>query len=294
MEWSPNNSNMIATSCDQGEVSIFDIRSSTAPLQSLSMGGSCSSISWCSTDPNLIAACNQNGFNVWDTRMLTPSTNHRSSVLWSDRSSPSSQLSNIAYQVTWTHSETPCLITASTSSHLTWWDGLTGTKLGDGGEKVDPKDSSQPMTSTAANLSSPISCTLLAMPSGRGILTANRVAIEQNREAIEGPSTIPRSMSSESLLSHLILDKDSEMETKGEDVTPKIRSLVNVMDEIDNPGLLSTPIWINSFPRSRVSPSLLSLSLSLCLSLYLSISISLSLCLTASSSQTRIFFDHFI
>jgi hypothetical protein len=258
MEWSPNNHNLISTSCDQGDVSIFDIRTATTRLQSLSMGGSCSSISWCSTDPNLIAACNQNGFNVWDTRMLTPLTNHRSSVLWSDRtSSSSSQLSNVAYQVTWAHSNTPCLITASTSSHLTWWDGLTGTKLGDGGEKVDLKDSSQPTptasTATASTATAnhfPISCSLLAMPSGRGILTANRVATEQNREAVEGPSTIPRSPSSESLLSHLVYEKDPEVEAKGEDVIQKIGSLRTVMDEIDNPGLLSTPIWINSFPRS--------------------------------------------
>jgi WD40 repeat protein len=251
LEWSPNNNNMIATVCDQGDVRIFDLRTSSASLQNLSIGGSCSSVSWCSSDPNLIAACNHDGFNVWDTRMLVPSTNDQSSILWSHKTSRNTpRSSTFVNQVTWAHSETPCLITASTSSHLTWWDGLTGTKLGDGGKKVDSKDTSPTQTTPLPADPLPISCTLLSMPSGRGILTANRVAAEQHREPVDGPATIPRPLSSE-FPSHFLLDKDSENkpDTHVEYVTSKIQTLVDVTDEIDNPDLLSTPIWINSFPR---------------------------------------------
>lgn len=244
MDWSPTDNNVIATTCDKGEVRIFDIRAASTPLQTLHMGGACSSVSWCPSHANLIAACNREGFNVWDTRMLATSNNHQSDILWSDRSMKNQNVSNAVNQVTWTHSDLPCLVTASTSSHLTWWDGLTGERLGEGGEKLDPKDQQNHATSTATQ-QSPISCTLLSMPFGRGILTANRIACEQNREAPDGPSTIPRTLSSESLPSHFISEKS---DTK-DDVTSKIQTLVDVMDEIDNSGILSTPIWINSFPR---------------------------------------------
>jgi hypothetical protein len=255
MEWSPNNFNMMATACDQGEVRLFDIRTYTTPLQSLSMGGVCSSISWCASHPNLLAACNRDGFSVWDTRMVASfSTGSQPSrVLWADRQTQ--QSGNVAYQVTWANSETPCLISASSSSRLTWWDGQTGAKLGDGGEKSDPKDSEDPVKS--GNSSLPISCSLLAMSSGRGILTANRIAVEQKREAVEGPSTIPRSMSSGSLMTgHWMLDKishteGSKLNGEEDEIMPKIKPLVDVMEEMDAVGLTSTPIWINSFPRSE-------------------------------------------
>lgn len=245
---------MIATVCDQGDVRIFDIRTSSTSLQNLSMGGSCSSVSWCPSDPNLIAACNRNGFNVWDTRMLNSSNQDHPSVLWSHQTMKTTSRSpTFVNQITWAHSGSPCLITASTSSHLTWWDGLTGTRLGDGGEKVDQKDSS-PSQPLPLDSPLPISCTLLSMPSGRGILTANRVAAEQNREPVDGPKTIPRPPSPE-FHSHVIVDNDDEAITHHRDVTPKIQTLVDVMDEIDNPDLLSTPIWINSFPRFVTCPS---------------------------------------
>lgn len=244
LEWSPTDSHTIATTCDKGEVRVFDIRTTTTPLLNLQMGGAGSSVSWCPSNSNLIAACNREGFNVWDTRMLVTSHSHQTDTLWSDRSIHHSGPSNIVNQATWAHSEHPCLITASSSSHLTWWDGLTGERFGEGGEKLDHQHN----TSTPPSTPFPISCTLLSMPTGRGILTANRVAAEQNREAPDGPSTIPRSLSAESLPSHIIPEK---LELQ-DDVSPMIQTLVDVMDEIDNPGLLSTPIWINSFPRLYV------------------------------------------
>lgn len=236
---------MLATSCDQGEVKIFDIRACNSPLQTLVMGGACSNLSWCNSHPNLLAACNREGFNVWDTRMVGSSSNISSALLWNDCST---QIGNtgVVNQVTWAHSETPCLITASPSSHLTWWDGQTGTKLGNGGEKQDSK-----LVSSGV-VSAPVSCSLLPMPNGRGILTANRVAIEQNREAVEGPATIPRSMSSGAISTNWTLDKSLSETTdvkEENDPVPYIKPLVNIMDEQDLPVLLSTPIWINSFPK---------------------------------------------
>lgn len=249
MEWSPSNNNMLATSCDQGEIKIFDIRVCNNSLQTLIMGGACSSISWCNNHPNLLAACNREGFNVWDTRMIGSSTNISSSLLWNDHSIEIGNM-DVVNQVTWAHSETPCLITASPSSHLTWWDGQTGLKLGNGGENQDSK-----LISTKG-ISAPISCSLLPMPTGRGILTANRVAIEQSREAVEGPATIPRSMSSGAISSNLTLDKSLSQNTdlkEENDPIPHIKTFVNVINEKDHPGPLSTPIWINSFPRREYS-----------------------------------------
>lgn len=76
LNWNPLNHNILATSSDSGEgVSLWDVRSPTYSTMQMSAGQVATSVEWCPSNSNLLAACadSQNVF-IWDIRMASFNT----------------------------------------------------------------------------------------------------------------------------------------------------------------------------------------------------------------------------
>ena len=72
MAWSPNNGNLLATSCDGGRVSVWDVRAPLWPTQQVIAGGVCNCVDWCPTNANLLSVVAASGQRliVFDSRMV--------------------------------------------------------------------------------------------------------------------------------------------------------------------------------------------------------------------------------
>ena len=223
MDWSNGNANMIATACIQGDIRIFDIRTSRSAVQSVCVGGSCNSVSWCPCRPNFLAASNKDSVFVWDTRLLTKALLHDGPTEGSAQ--PFGVLSTDSFSIScgglqhmaWTSSETACLVTVSTEGVINWWDGITGA--------LEASCDIPPMGPDSLVLPSPL---------GKGLVSTQReepLGVDQN----SSPMTVPNAMEGGS----------------GTECFHKLRSLSHMLDRIDHSQFQPTSLWINGYPRCR-------------------------------------------
>ena len=72
ISWHAGNCNMLATGSDaSGGVAIWDVRSTNTPVLKMNAGQLSSSVEWCPTNDNLLAACSDaQSVHVWDVRMV--------------------------------------------------------------------------------------------------------------------------------------------------------------------------------------------------------------------------------
>ena len=72
ISWHAGNCNMLASSSDaSGGVAIWDVRSTNTPVLKMNAGQLSSSVEWCPSNDNLLAACSDaQTVHVWDVRMV--------------------------------------------------------------------------------------------------------------------------------------------------------------------------------------------------------------------------------
>jgi WD40 repeat protein len=246
MEWSPGNPNMMATSCDHGDIRIFDIRTPSLTVQSYDIGGVCTNVSWCPSEPNLLAACNKDSFHVWDTRRLSTSSIPRDSGASDALLSQPYPASGGHMQIAWTHHDTPCLVSCNRDG-LAWWNVQTGLKEG---EKILQPASDE-------------NSFLLPTPIGRGVITTHRITPPTNTNALDESFTVPLSHTTSSSSNkasaapHSSMCKDKERERamlvdeegSSRGVEAKVSAMVSALERIETGGAPATSIMINGFPR---------------------------------------------
>ena len=208
MAWSPSNGNLLATSCDGGHVSIWDVRSPLWPTQQVTADGVCYCVDWCPTNANLLSVVASSGQRliVFDSRMVGSRINVTTSNSSSsgaggtevpgelgDGGEAAFTVSSGSYDfvtaievecgithASWcganTHtspSSSAALILGTVSGRLEYWDIQTGV--------VDGAGPSNPQSSQFANLGSQTGAALvdseslvLATPVGRGAVICRR------------------------------------------------------------------------------------------------------------------------
>jgi WD40 repeat protein len=232
MDWSIGNSNIIATACVQGDVKIFDIRAPQTAAQSMTVAGACNTVAWCPCRPNYFASsCKDTAF-VWDTRMLSIAMN-KDFVNTGDFAIQSGhgtvEACNVSppegvQHMVWASSESPCLVTVSTSGVVSWWNGTTGVS--------ETSCECPPMGADSMVLPSPV---------GKGLVSTQR----------EDPKLISQPLGSSASFPHM-----ASMDLPlggGAEPYQKLRFLSSTLERLDRSEFQPTSVWINGYPKSVLS-----------------------------------------
>lgn len=122
MDWNYGNSNILATTCDAGDVQIIDARDLKNPFQNINFGGILQLPQWCPTNTNVLSVVRNNRFlYLIDTRMFPSDTDVTkfSNVIEFD--------TNIT-QTSWGYDASrPSFLVGNSSGSIEWWDMTSNT-----------------------------------------------------------------------------------------------------------------------------------------------------------------------
>jgi hypothetical protein len=226
LNWNSANHNVLATSSDSGGgISLWDMRAPSYSTLQISAGQVATSVDWCPSNPNVLAACcdSQNVF-VWDVRMVNPSAAPGSSAGSKSDSlvSISSATGNIL-RCCWSGNEVPIsknstspvpsLVVGKANGSLEWWDvnGIKSSSVTNNNGSNPGQRSNNTIDTARTAILSPIhldvSSFLLSAPSGKGVVVCSRRSnignqIKLNSKQCRGaPDNLNDSQTKRSLLS---------------------------------------------------------------------------------------------
>lgn len=193
LNWNLSNHNVLATSSDSGGgISLWDMRAPSYSTLQISAGQVATSVDWCPSNPNVLAACcdSQNVY-VWDVRMV-----NSSAIPGSSTGSKSDTLVNISsvagniLRCCWSGSDLPLtksstsplpsLLVGKANGSLEWWDvnGINNSSVTSSSGSNPGLRSNSTMDTARAAVLSPInldaSSYLLSAPSGKGVVVCSR------------------------------------------------------------------------------------------------------------------------
>jgi hypothetical protein len=193
LNWNSSNHNVLATSSDSGGgISLWDMRAPSYSTLQISAGQVTTSVDWCPSNPNVLAACcdSQNVF-VWDVRMVNPSAAPGSSA--GSKSDTLVNISSVAGNIIrccWSGNEVPIsknstspvpsLVVGKASGSLEWWDvnGINNSSATNNNGSNPGLRSNNTIDTARAAILSPIhldaSSFLLSAPSGKGVVVCSR------------------------------------------------------------------------------------------------------------------------
>ena len=193
LNWNLSNHNVLATSSDSGGgISLWDMRAPTYSTMQISAGQVATSVDWCPSNPNVLAACcdSQNVF-VWDVRMVNPSAASGTSA--GSKSDTLVNISSVAGNILrccWSGSEVPnskitssslpSLVVGKANGSLEWWDvnGINNSSVTNNSGSNPSLRSNNPVDTARVAVLSPISLDassfFLSAPSGKGVVVCSR------------------------------------------------------------------------------------------------------------------------